>query len=427
MATKIWQGGAPAVAQVTDFTFGGTWEADDVVIVTIGTRSVSITAGSTTTNTVVDNVVTAWNSLSSSVYPEFAEVTASRSSSNLRLTADTAGRPFTVSVTTTEAGGGAADAQTIGSATTVTACSGPNHWDTAANWSGASVPVNSDDAVIESNDFDILYGLDQNAVDLTSLTIKQSFTGNVGLALVNTSGDANYYEYRDRYLKIGFTTLNFGQGDGAGCPLANINGDGTLYTANIYNTGESEDTNRPALLLLGTNTSNVINVNKGSVGLAYEAGTAIGAATVNVGYRDNAAGDSTVKIGSGATPLTAVNIRGGVVEINANSVTITMTDGELSLMGTMTVTTLNIDGGVVYQRSSGTITTANVGDGGTLDFRRDMRSRTVTTINVFSGATLLDPNQSVTFTNNIDLERCAIADVTIDLGTNIKLSRGTPS
>ena len=75
-------------------------------------------AGSTTITTIIDTLVTAWNALSSTAYPEFAEITASRSSSSLVLTMDStnAGRPFTCTVSTTETGGGAADSQTIDAA-----------------------------------------------------------------------------------------------------------------------------------------------------------------------------------------------------------------------------------------------------------------------------------------------------------------------
>src|SRR4051794_15444652 len=110
MGTVRWRGDAPAVAQVTAWVFGGTWETDDVVKVTINGKTVSVTTGSTVIATLLDTVVTALNA---STIQEIAEITWSRSSSSLVGTCDTAGVPFTCTVSTTEAGGGAADAQTI--------------------------------------------------------------------------------------------------------------------------------------------------------------------------------------------------------------------------------------------------------------------------------------------------------------------------
>jgi hypothetical protein len=427
MATKIWRGDAPAVAQVDTLTPGGTIEVGDRFKVTINGKTVSYSATGTTVASVCTGLAAALNALDSEVYPEFAEITWADATTAVTGTAKTKGKLHTITVATTESDDSAADLQTF-TKTATTASSGPYHWDTAANWSSSGVPATGDDVYLENSDVDILYGLDQNAVDLTSLTIKQSYTGKIGLPLINADGDASYYEYRQKDLKVGFTALSIGQGEGAGSPFLNINGDTTVFTASIYNTGQSEDANRAALRLLGGNTSNVLHVIKGSVDYAYQSddsGVSLG--TLNVSFRDNVAGDSTVRVGSAVAPLTAVNIRGGVVEMNSNAVTITQTDGELSLNGTMTVTTHNFDGGTCYDRSSGTVTTVNVGDGAVLDYRRDTRSKTVSTINVFAGATVLDPYQRVTFTNNIDLERCALADVTLDLGTHIKLTRGTPT
>jgi hypothetical protein len=70
------------------------------------------------------------------------------------------------------------------------------------------------------------------------------------------------------------------------------------------------------------------------------------------------------------------------------------------------------------------VTTWNVSDGGTLDYSRDMRSRTVTNANVYAGGAVLDPHKTVTFTNGVDLVRCGLADVTLDVGTHLTL---TPS
>ncbi len=139
-STRVWKGDAAAVAQVTTLTVGGTIEAGDLFKVTIGDKTLTVAAANTTAADVADQIVAAWNALTATTHPEFAEITAAEGSGGtLTLTADTAGKPFTVTPTTTEANGGAADDQTFTQAAT-TASSGPNHWDTAANWSGGAVP-----------------------------------------------------------------------------------------------------------------------------------------------------------------------------------------------------------------------------------------------------------------------------------------------
>ena len=92
MATVRWRGDAPAIAQVQSWAFGGTWESSDVIRVTIGGKTKDFTAGSPTTSTVVANLVAAWNALSAASWPEFAELTASQSTTTFKLTADTGKR-----------------------------------------------------------------------------------------------------------------------------------------------------------------------------------------------------------------------------------------------------------------------------------------------------------------------------------------------
>jgi hypothetical protein len=160
MASMRWKGAAQAVAQVTTVAISG-YDAATTYTLSVGTKSVStIAAGSAALTAVA--LVTAWNA---STEPELAEVTASGSGTPLTLTADTAGVPFTV-VPAVSGGAG-----TIGSATAVTAATGPNHWDDANNWSGGAVPTGSDSVYIENSSTSIKYGLAQSGVTLTLLQI----------------------------------------------------------------------------------------------------------------------------------------------------------------------------------------------------------------------------------------------------------------
>lgn len=400
MSSKAFLGTAPAVAQVTDYTFGGTWEADDIVIPLIGTKSASIAAGSTVTNTAVDNVVTAWNALSSTTYQEFAEITASRSSSNLRLTGDTAGKPFTETNTTTEANGGAADAQTIAAASAVTACSGPNHWDTAANWTTAATPVNSDDITLENSTVDILYGLAQSAVALASLSIYMTFTGDIGLPRTNADG-TEYAEYRATYLAIGATTINVGLGEGTGSERIKIDSGTAVVTLNQFNSGAAAETGIEAVLWKGTHVWNVVNVYAGTLGVARFSGETAVIATLRV------QGTAQVYCGSGVT-LTDITIGDSSrLRIASAFTTLSMTGPAFCLIeGSGAAAAISVDDGTVDYRSSGTISDLSVASGATIDFSNDDRPKIVTDCTAYAGATINDPDGVVTFTNGITCLGC---------------------
>lgn len=435
MSTRRWLGTAPPVAQVTEYLFGGTWEANDVINLTIGTKTLSVVAGSTVITTIIDAIVTAWNLLTAANgYQEFDEITASRSSNSLVLTAATKGYPFTCTVATTETGGGAADAQTIDGAasstgTNSTACSGPNHWDTAANWSGGAVPVNSDDVYIENSAVSIKYGLAQTAVTLTSLNIAQSYTGQIGLPRRNTVA-TEYEEYRDQYLAIKATTVNIGYGSGAGSQRLKLDQSSATSTVNIFDSGSPIETGIEAILWKGTDAANVMNVQKGSVGVAIYAGETATITTLRLTYKDNVNGDAQVRCGSGVT-LTTINQSGGILETNSGCTTFAQLEGRATLRSG-NVTTMNLDGGMANYNGVGTLATVNVGSDGVLNLSGEIRACTITNpVNVSPGGSFLDPNKRAGSVV-IDLERSGgrFRDddgTVLHLGSHLSLTRGATS
>jgi hypothetical protein len=107
-----WSTGATPTAQVDTLTVGGTWEVDDIAIITLtapdGTQqSLSVTSGSTNTTTIASTIATAFNA---STQDALFEDHGPASTNTITLTADNAGVPFICTVSTTEAGGGGADA-----------------------------------------------------------------------------------------------------------------------------------------------------------------------------------------------------------------------------------------------------------------------------------------------------------------------------
>jgi hypothetical protein len=421
MATRVWIGAVRPVAQVTRWLFNGTWENNDNVIVTIGSKSITVVSGSATPATIVDNVVA---ELNNSNDPEFEEITWSRSGDYLVGTADEEGVPFTCTLTTTETGGGAADLQRFDGATSsvgvdLTACTGPNFANVAGNWSGATLPIDGDTVIFADSDVSCLYGLDNNAVTPASVYFDASFTGSIGLPVYNENG---YYEYRERFLKYsnsGDATnmqVVVGQGEGGGSPRIKLNAGTGQSTVTVLSTGQPETDSEKAFEFIGTHASNEVNVSAGSVGIALHAGSAATVPTLRVGYQTNVESDSSVLCGLGAT-LTTVTQAGGTLETRSNITTLTLSGGE-HVKAAGTVTTLNANGGVYIHNSTGTVTTIVAASGAEVDFSRDLRTKTVTNFTVNAGATLKDPHGVVTYTNGIVFNRCRPSDVEWEAAIN---------
>lgn len=405
MANVRWKGGAAAVTQVATVQVTA-YDAATTYKLTVNGKVVSVIAQGSV-NATAAGLVTAWNA---STEPEFAEVTASSSTDTVTLTADTAGVPFTA---TSSVSGGAG---TIGAVTTTTSATGPYHWDNAVNWDTGAVPVNGDTVWIEHSVVSILYGLAQSAVTLTALNIAASWTGELGLAELNTSGSTAYLEYRSRYLAIGATTITIGDGPGQGSGRIQLNVGSVQCTLHVHGSGSGAETDLEPILWKGTHVSNVVNVTKGSVGIAVYGGESATVATLTVGYQSSPTSDSAVRLGAGVT-LATLSQSGGTVLLQAGLTTVSKTGGSLTI-DAGSVTTLTDDGGSTVYKGTGTITTLNVGHEASVDFGQDMRGRTVTSTNIYRGAAVNDPFATVTWTNPPRLVRCRVEDCDLDFGFN---------
>lgn len=425
MATRIFRGDAPKIAQVQTFAFAGTWEATDVIRVTFSTgRYYDFTAGSATTATVVSNLVTAWNLLSAAIYPEWAEITASANTTTLILTSDTAGASFAVTLTSFETGGGNADAQTIEgvatatltvtgtTGTTSTANSGPNDWSVAANWTGAVVPTTGDTVYIENSNVDILYGLSQSAVTLAALYIPANYTGKIGLPTTHAASGtaAAYYEYRATELSINATIVRAGHGDGQGSGRIKLNFSAAT-TCTVVNTGTAAETGLSAFLFRGGDNSSVLNVFGGTVGIAQLAGQSATLNTLNITSTTGGNRFATVYCGTGASAPAIVQT-GGALTLNADSGSITIHGGTCTLeAGAHPI--IDNQGGYIIANTSGTLagTSLTVGSTATLDFDQSAAAKTVTAdITCYRGATIKNGNASLA-TLNLDPVGCRLEDI----------------
>lgn len=424
MGSLRWLGKALDVAEVQKITVGGTWASTETLTLTVNGKNIVIILGTdVSTAQVATAIKEAWNgdtqtgtgdhtfSETGNNIPEFNEITATVSGSVVTLTHDTKGIPFTLSLAETSTSG------TLTPSTT-TAGTGKHFWDNADNWDTGAVPVNSDDVFIDNNAVSIKYGLAQSAVTLTSLTIGSTYTGEIGLPEVNSTGSEDYVEYRARYLNIKSTTVTIGRGDGTGSGRILLNTDSAQTTLNVVNTGTSVETNVPALIWKGTHASNEVNISAGSVGIGFFGGESATVATLRIGG-DGVGGRPDVHCGSTVT-MTTLTMSDGDVFLSSGLTTVDKRGGTLTIYNG-NVTTLNERGGITYYMGAGTLTTVNIDGGGLVNCDRDLRGRTFTNTSIYEGGSLISRQRTITFSNAPQLVRCGLGQVTLELGENISL------
>ncbi len=403
MVTINWLGTADAVAQVTETQITAN-DAATTYKVTIGGQVESVT-GAASASLTADALR---DKLNASTKPYFAAITWTSSVDKVIGKALTPGVPF---VFTTSVTGGAG---TISAASTTTASAGPNDWSTAANHSGGAVPVNSDDVIIADNAIDIAWGLDQNAVTLTSLTVRQSYTGRIGLdyRAFATSVDARTVdltevEYRDKYLKIGSTDVALGQNTSSITPTGSDRIMLDLHTVEstcvVHNTSvSSAETDRPAVRLLANkNTTDVfVRLAPGGIGIAF--GEPGETSTIRKLSVSDQGASSRIFVSDGVT-LTNYDQSGGVglLMAAATIATVTVDGGTLTTEGDFTITTLENAGGTILvnhiKTGGDAITSADL-FGGLLDGDGSTQSRTWDAVTLRDGASMNADGATITIT-----------------------------
>ena len=409
MAINRWEPKAGAVAQVDTVTVANTWATNDTVTLKINSKDLLITIGSLiTTAQVATTIQEAWEGsdftdTTAAVVPagggpdfiEHSQITATVASSVVTLTRDTAGVPFTMSVTEVTGGSGTATEATATSAT------GPNHVDDIDNWSAGYLPESTssgpDDVHIDNTDVSLLYGLDQfdDTKDETSLTIGANFTGDIGLPEQNAAG---YKEYFPTYLQMDVAAVLIGNGDGSGSGRIKLDFGDVTALVTVESTGSPAEFGLGAVLLKGSSANNELAVLDGFVDVATIGGETATIVTARVV-------SGTVNFGDGVAAMTLLENQNGTITIRSNITACTNKGGEITISGTATVGTLNADIGTILYESTGTCTTANIGGtnaGASVEFplNSSQAARTFTTTTLNENGSIVNPDRA-TFSNAI--------------------------
>lgn len=424
MATKRWIGGAPAIAQLNTYTFTGTWNAADIVTFTYGNVAATAVTGSSVIATLLATIQAVYAALSSTSYPQFSEQTCAATSTTLTLTANTAGKPFTCTISTNSASGLInGGASSTGTATTVS--SGPNDWSTAANWDTNAVPVNTNDIFLDEPGA-IKYGLAQSGVQLLSMTVNPGFSAaggsQIGLPQINIDGNA-YPEYRATYLNVKITTLTIN----TDVQLMRIDLAAAVTSCTVFSTGIGSETSLglEALLIKGTATTNQYSVLGGQVAIG---GIGNEASNINTLTVD---GGASVRCGPGVvwTNPTAIVVNSGSLLLNsgnATGFTMTINGGSVTVLGTAAYTTLNVWGGSLSYFSTGTITALNIGGSVVLSptplNSTPALSLTVTATNCYGSGSLSFNSHNITWTAAIKLNATSLSQFTINGGLNLSVA-----
>ncbi len=293
MATKYWMGNAELIAQVDSLTPANV-EIGDIFTAIFAddygnTISVSFTATAATVANVTAGLTAAINGSGVALV---RRVVAEDMTTYIKLTAASAGRPFTVTTSTTDGGG--VNNQTLTRAA-VTASSGPNDRKCAANWSGNALPGAGDDIVIAEGSGAMLYNLDASGTSFGTFTRMPSCTGAIGRI-----EDGRLY-----YLKGTHTGVEiYGGGSLVALDLL-----AAAIAPVIDVAGALASANGHTVYLKGSAIT-TLDVRAGSVGLAVWPGDT---ATVTSEFRVAAGAD--LEIGSGVT------VAGTTAKIHAASVT----------------------------------------------------------------------------------------------------------
>jgi len=426
MADRNWTGGDVDIAQVNTVTIGGTWVAADTISLTISDKILVLTLGTDIAlDVILDNLVIAVSGVGtfSALYSasflgntsgEFSELVATEDGATiLTLTAATPGTPFVLTTSrVTASSGTVADA-------TPTANNSKNDYENPRNFAEGVVPVASDVVLVENTDVSILYNIDQSAVALTSLTVRNTFTGDIGLPETNEEGGIPFPEYRGTFFETASPIITIGEGEGTGSGRIKIDSGATAaVVTTVRATGSATDTDLGAFIWKGTGANSDFIIDSGEVGLGVIALDDADIDSITIL-------EATVRQVNGTLDTVIVNGEADV-DLRGDIATLLETRGGTTTVRGDLPTTTRARGGIV---NLAPIAPATVGDliifgTGSVDMTAADGTITAAACNMFAGASLTDPNEKGIYSAGIVLNAASLLEVTIDVGTDVTI---TPS
>lgn len=406
MATVLWIGQQIKRPQVNTLTVGSS-TAGHTFITTINGKSITYTAVSGDTTTTIASAIKAL--LAASDAGEFSELTFGTPSTNtFTITGPDDGAPFTIALSGTG---------TYSSSSTTSPLS-PHDLNDGKNYSTGALPSGSDDLVFENGDVDAKYNAAAlTGITLTSVTRRASFTGRIGLPLNNANG---YREYRTSEVEFDAPTQTYelAQSDQAGqIRVKSVGASAVTLLVSAESNGAA--VGNEVVELRGLPSSSVVRVQSASLALARNAGQTATVSTLT-------GNDSTVWLGSGVTLTTATLTNCNTTTYASWTTLNQYAGGTTEVRGAAAGANsgLKVYGGNVIWRSTGaTGNSPVVGAGGSVDFSR--APSTVTcggTVELNAGATWLDPSGRISTPYNLNLNRCTLADVRVNVGPNKTLA-----
>lgn len=366
MALRKWIGRAAPVSQVNEIALVGASTAV-VFTITINGRGVSYRCVGGDTNTLAAAALAA--TLNTSAIPEFDEINWTSAGNIVTATGPSDGKPFTQ---TSSASSGSA------TTTMVRSPSGPNYWNVAINWSDNTLPDNDDDVVIDAGPA-ILYGINQSALELSSLSIVGNYRAEIGLAAYTPTG---YPEYRTTHLTLGSGNVLID----AAIRRGRFNFGTSAVVISIV---RGDD-----LGFLAVNSANVLRMGAGRAEIAPLNGEDSQFATIVLA-------GGALRLGPGLS-LANLEQTNGTLTSEASITTVVKSAGEfLRLAGA--IATFRNRGGPVNDSASEFIT--NVFNGA--EWRRSGPNPvTYANTTVYRSSTTTDADGTITFTNPVQFFEC---------------------
>lgn len=277
------------------------------------------------------------------------------------------------------------------------AASHVGEFNTAANWSSASVPVSGDSVWIDQNSAADLAAYDAHLVVLDELHLTAANTKAVGDAAAKLKICA-------ALVAIGETPA--GGQNYVGSGRLNLDLGTTAATITVYSTAFSNtDAGKEPLRLICNNASTHLNVLAGTVGVA----TDVLDDEATLGELDVTGRTAAVNCAAGVT-VDDIYQTAGTLRMNGGCDLFTQQGGSSTWSGVGDITTATIAGTMTLNMrsaSGATIGTLEILSGGVVDLSGNTAAITLTTVKIHPGGKLIFNKavglSAVTFTNPVQV------------------------